>query len=265
MTGPSARPRPGPRRSARIGGIAAVIAAASYSSFLISPWTHSPGSASRGFISELEAPGQPYAWLYRSSDVLAGIGILIAAWAVSQLVAGRRWSAAAVALLALTGVGSVLDGATSMRCDPGTSARCAHGEHTAGGLVSQLTALHTDSGLLGFAASAAGAIILGAVLADRWPSWGRLQIALGVSIAGCGLADLLLLLSSSSIGSTERARILLTSGWLLAVGLFLLRQCAPAAEAGAISEQLTPGRSDADPQGERRRHAKRGAARTRPI
>jgi hypothetical protein len=38
MTEPSARPRPAPRRSARIGGIAALIAATSYSSFLVSPY-----------------------------------------------------------------------------------------------------------------------------------------------------------------------------------------------------------------------------------
>jgi hypothetical membrane protein len=264
MTEPGTRPRPAPRRIVRIGGIAAVIAAVSYSSFLASPWTHGSGSAGRGFISELEAPGQPYAWLYRSSDVLAGIGILIAAWAVSRLVAGRRWSAAAIVLLTLTGASSVLDGATSMRCDPGTSVRCAHGERTASGLISQLTALHTDSGLLGFAASAAGAIILGAVLADHWRGWGRLQIALGVSIAGCGIADLFLLLTGGGIGSTERARVLLTSGWLLVAGLFLLRRSS-AAGARAISSQPAGGSRYAGPHNERRRHAKRSAARTRPV
>jgi hypothetical membrane protein len=265
MTEPGARPRPAPSRViTRIGGIAAVIAALSYSSFLASPWTHSAGSASSGFVSELETPGQPYAWLYRSSDVLAGIGILLAAWAVSRLIAGRRWSAGATALLALTGFSSVLDGATTMRCDPGTSTRCAHGEHTAVGLIGQLSALHTDSGLLGFAASAAGAIILGAVLADRWPGWGRLQIAAGIGMAGCGVADLFLLLASSSIGSTERARVLLISGWFLIIGLFLLRQAA-AAGARAAPGQPRDSPPDQRPDVERRRHAKRSAARTRPV
>lgn len=35
---------------------------------------------------------------------------------------------------------------------------------------------------------------------------------------------MLVLLFSDSIGTTERVRILLTSGWFLVVGLFLLRQ-----------------------------------------
>jgi hypothetical protein len=45
------------------------------------------------------------------------------------------------------------------------------------------------------------------------------QLVLGTGIASCGLADLVLLLLSDSIGTTERIRVLLTSGWFLAVGL----------------------------------------------
>ncbi|HEY5357586.1 MAG TPA: DUF998 domain-containing protein [Streptosporangiaceae bacterium] len=207
MTQAGSPPRAASRASTRAGGLAAIVAAVSYSSFLLSPWTHPSGAASRGFISELEAPGQPYAWLYRSSDVLAGAGILVAAWAVGQLIRGRHWSAPAVALLALTGVSSIVDAATSMRCDPAASARCAHSEHTAAGLIGQLTALHTDSGLL---------------------------------------------LSSAGIGPTERARTLLTSGWLLIIGLFLLRQHAREPSCD-------------DPGREASQHAKRSPARTRPV
>jgi hypothetical protein len=206
------------------GGVAAIVAAVSYSSFVLSPWTHAAPSAAGGFVSELEDPGQPFAWLYRTSDVVAGVGILLAAWAVWRLVSGRRWAKAGVVLLALTGVGSLLDPAASMRCDPSTSAACAQGEHNVAGLFGQLIALHTDSGLLGFVGSAAGAAVLGVALADSWPTWGRLQIALGISMASCGLADIVLLLMSASIATTERVRVLLTSGWLLAVGFFLLQQ-----------------------------------------
>jgi len=130
----------------------------------------------------------------------------------------------AVVLFALAGASSILDAATSMQCDPDTSARCAQGEHTAFGLIGQLVNPHTDSGLLGFIGGAAGASVLGAVVAGRWAGWGRLQIALGIGIASCGLADIILLLASSSIGWTERIRVLLTSGWFLATGLFLLHE-----------------------------------------
>lgn len=253
---PSSSPRPDstgsqPRREARrqaaagrasayAGGIAAIIAAACYSSFLLSPWTHAASAASNGFISELEDPGQPFAWLYRTSDVLAGLGVLVAAWALRRRVGGR-WPAAGVALLALTGGSSVLDAATSMQCDPGTSTRCAHGEHTVSGLIGQLLALHVDSGLLGFLGAAAGAAVLGAALAGRRPGWGRLQLALGIGVACCGLADLVLLLMSSSIGTTERARVLLTSGWFLAVGLFLLSEGRRAASRSGSRAWPSPG------------------------
>ena len=122
-----------------------------------------------------KTPGQPFAWLYRTSDVLAGLGILVAAWVLWRLVAGRRWAATGVALLAVTGASSALDAVTSMPCDPGTSAQCAQNEHTTFGLISQLLALHTDSGLLGFVGSAAGAAVVIA-MAGRWPRWGRLQM-----------------------------------------------------------------------------------------
>ncbi len=141
------------------------------------------------------------------------MGLLIAAWAVRRLTAGCRWSVPGVILLALTGLGSILGAATSMQCDPGTSARCANDEHTAVGLIGQLLALHADSGLLEFAGSAAGAAVPGATLASRWRVWGRLQITLGITLASCGLVDLLLLLLGDSIGTAERVRVVLTSGW----------------------------------------------------
>jgi hypothetical protein len=219
-----------------VGSISAIIAAACYSSFLLSPWTDPASSASSGFVSELEDPGQPFAWLFRTSDVVAGLGILVAAWVLWRLVVGRRWAATGVALFALTGASSVLDAVTSMQCDPSTSAQCARNEHTTFGLISQLLALHTDSGLLGFVGSAAGAAVLGVGLAGRWPLWGRWQIALGIAMASCGLADIVLLLLSSSIGTTERTRVLLTSGWFLIIGLFL------AARARSVSAQPADGR-----------------------
>jgi hypothetical protein len=221
--------RSGPGRvTLWIGSISALLAALCYSSFLLSPWTDAASSASNGFVSELEDPGQPFAWLYRTSDVLAGAGILVAACVLWRLLAGRRWTATGVALFALTGASSILDAATSMQCDPSTSAQCAQNEHTTFGLISQLLALHTDSGLLGFIGSAAGAAVVGVAVAGRWPFWGRLQIALGIAMASCGLADIVLLLLSSSIGTTERTRVLLTSGWFLIVGLFLATRARSA-------------------------------------
>jgi hypothetical protein len=206
----------------RAAGIAALLAAACYSSFLLTPWTHAGRASAGGFISELETSGQPYAWLYRGSDIAAGIGILIAAWALHRVIAGHPRSRTGMALLAITGIGSILDGVTSMRCDPNVAAGCIGNEDTVHGLLGELLAVHTDTGLVGFLASVAGAILVGAATVDRWPVWGRVQIAVGIGIAGCGIADLILLLRGADVGAVERSRVLLTSGWLLILGLFLL-------------------------------------------
>jgi hypothetical protein len=258
MTDRPGRATDGPGRPVLwIGSIAAIVAALCYSSFLLSPWTDAASTASSGFVSELEDPGQPFAWLYRTSDVLAGVGILVAAWALWRLVAGRRWAATGVALLVLTGVGSVLDAATSMQCDPGASAQCAQNEHTAFGLISQLLALHTDSGLLGFVGSAAGAAVVGVAVVRRWPLWGRLQVALGIAMASCGLVDIILLLLSSSIGTTERSRVLLTSGWFLVVGLLLGARTRSRAVRSRMDRAVTSGTGGRD--------HRRGAAVAGPL
>jgi hypothetical protein len=157
----------------------------------------------------------------------------------------------------------MLDAATSMQCDPNTSARCAQGEHTALGLISQLVNLHTDSGLLGFVGGAAGASVLGVVVAGRWAGWGRLQIAVGIGIASCGLADIMLLLAGSSI------RVLLTSGWFLVIGLFLLHEhivSRPALIVEAVPDEVTrcqtrPSRPDGMPPDRAHRAPARRLAR----
>ena len=88
-SGPRMAGRPAASRArAYAGGISAVIAAICYSSFLLSPWTHAAAAAGSGFISELEDPGRPFSWLYRTSDVLAGLGVLAAAWMMGQVTAG---------------------------------------------------------------------------------------------------------------------------------------------------------------------------------
>jgi hypothetical protein len=210
------------RPSARVAGVAGLLAAACYSSFLLTPWTHAGRGTAGGFVSELEAPGQPFAWLYRSSDIAAGLAILIVAWALQAVIAGHPWSRVATALLAVTGIGSILDGGTSMRCDPAATSGCLSNEQSVHGLLGQVVAVHTDTGLIGFAASVAGAILVGAASADRWPGWARVQIAVGIAIALCGIADLIMLLRGGEVGSVERGRVLLTSGWLSILGVFLL-------------------------------------------
>jgi len=203
----------------RLGAGAAVLAALCYSSFLLSPLTGAD-STRRGFISELEAAGQPWSWLYRLSDVVAGLAMLATAasmWSLLARLPRARW---ACALLATAGLGSVVDGASNMRCEVTATASCAVA-HTAGGLVGELSAVHTDSGLANLIGIAGGAVLLGVLARPCWPVFGPLSLGLGLCVAATALLDLALLLAGADIGSAERLRTLLSSGWLLLIGGWL--------------------------------------------
>jgi hypothetical protein len=207
-----------------MGAAMALFAAFAYSAFLASPLTEPVGTRRVEFISELEVSGHPWSWLYRLADVGAGLAILGTAAVVRAVLGRRPGPGLGCALLALAGLASVIDGATSMRCDASASSSCAVAEHTAGGLLAELSALHTDSGLVGLLAVAAAAVLLGRVIAERWPAWGRLSIALGIAVASTGLLDVALLLLGADVGIAERTRTLLTSCWLVLLCGWLRRQ-----------------------------------------
>jgi len=61
------------------GGVLAWCAAATYSSFLLAGWVHSPLPATTSLVSELEATGQPHHLFFRLTGVLSGIAILAVA------------------------------------------------------------------------------------------------------------------------------------------------------------------------------------------
>lgn len=204
-----------------LGYLAAWVAALSYSSFLLSPLTSAGMMTGRGFVSELEASGTAYAWLYRSLDVVAGLSIIVLVFLLWRSVGDRRRARVAMILLGLVGLSSIVDGITSMRCNPTLDRVCAAGEGTVSGLFGQLTSVHTDTGLIGFAGAGAAAILLGAVLMEERVRGSVAQLSAGVAIAVCGLVDLLLLLAHRDLGAVERIRILITSAWFLLLGHFL--------------------------------------------
>ena len=216
---------PGTESTGRwVGALAAVVAAVSYSSFLAERWTHSTLSGSRAFISSLEAAGQPWAWAYRVSDVVAGLAMALLAVVLWHRFGRDRVSLAAAVLLAAAGLSSVIDGATSMRCSGTIDAACAAAERNPSGMLAQLGDLHVDSGVGGLVGVCGAAILFGAglrgsVARDRM---GRCWVVLGAVVGLSGLADVVVLLTGGDIGTVERFRTLVSSLWLLAVGGWLL-------------------------------------------
>jgi hypothetical protein len=236
-----------PVLAARVGAPVALFAGIAYSAFLLSPLTRPAGTRRVEFISELEVAGHPWSWLYRLADVGAGLAMVVTAATVRVVLGRRPGTGLGSALLGLAGIASVIDGATSMRCDTSTGGSCTVAEHTAGGLLSELGVLHTDSGVAGLLGAAAAAVLLGRVMVARWPVLGRLSITFGIAVACTGLLDVALLLLGADAGAAERTRTLLTSGWLVLLSGWLLTSARlpqlvvhaqrrrPAADPGATS------------------------------
>jgi hypothetical protein len=103
----------------------------------------------RAYISELSVAGQPASLVFRISDIGAGIGLAVLA---SVFATWRPTSGTRTGRAALTGaaVASIVDGASPMTCAPSIDQQCWTADHA--GLSTQLTQLHTISGLFGFSA-----------------------------------------------------------------------------------------------------------------
>ncbi len=214
------------RGPARAGAACAFLAAATYSAFLLERWTHPRFPADHAFISQLELPGQPWSWLYRSSDVISGVAMVLAAVVLWRTLrggtsAGRRVLVGTGSFL-VAGLASAADGATAMRCTATASRPCDVSIQAPRALLAQLGDLHADSGVLGLLGAAAAAVLLGSVMVGQAPVLARISIVTGTCIASAGLLDVALLMTGADIGLAERARVLLTSIWLGTVGIWLL-------------------------------------------
>lgn len=82
-------------------------------------------SAVTSYISELSAADQPHHWVFRATDLTAGILLLIGSVAALRSTIRSRWAVAGWISLALFGVSTISDSQSPMRCAETASARCA--------------------------------------------------------------------------------------------------------------------------------------------
>lgn len=80
--------------------------------------------------------------------------VLTWCWPAARKRGPARWALVALAVL---GVCSMTDGATSMDCTTSVRSACDVGDGSISGLLAQLMVGHTLSGLAGFAAAGLGA------------------------------------------------------------------------------------------------------------
>lgn len=205
-----------------IGSVAGIVSAVAYSSFLFGPAAHSHLPVASSFISELEADGQPYAGLFRLSDIISGLLIVALAAVLYQLVPRERALSVGCLLTAAMGLASVADGATTMGCAPSLDAACAQKDSTVLGLLSQTFESHTLSGLAGFLGGAGGMFLIGIAVRRSSPVWGGASVWLACALGAVGVLDLVLLAINHWFGVAERARPLLVSLWLLGTACYLV-------------------------------------------
>ena len=194
-----------------------VVAAVAYSSFFVA-YSLNPVTAQAGFISELEAPGQPWGWFFRTTDVLAGVAIVLTTLGARTRIGGARPAGFGWALLIGVGLSSMADGLTTMSCEPVRGSACAEAQRTASGLLAQLSEPHTLTGLYGLLGAAAAAGLLGWAAREVRPGWARLSLGVGIAIASGALLELALLLLGVDVEFIERGRTVLISVWLVALG-----------------------------------------------
>lgn len=158
-TGPGARPR---RTTARIATVLLIAAAVCYTSWPLEFPLDVDASALNGFASELSAADQPWSWLFRLADAVAGLLALLAGVLATRSSLGR-WPRAAYALLAAFGAFTIADASAPLDCALANSAACRAAE--AAGTLSLSHHLHAFTS--GFAVAALSMGVAAALVAAR--------------------------------------------------------------------------------------------------
>ena len=223
LPGPQAQPGVAARRRQAVGGLAGLVAALAYSSFLLAGPLGSTLNPMNSYVSELGAPTQPASRFFRDTDMVAGGLIVVLAVALRDNLP-RDWRrGAGTTALGLAGLSSIFDGWNPIGCTPSVDLACQVRED-AMGLLGQLQEPHTVSSVTGVVAAIASMAALGHLLASvrGHRRLGRCGQAAALVATGLSLAELPLTTADPGVGFLERAFVLCVSTWIAALALLLL-------------------------------------------
>lgn len=186
-------------------------------------------SAVSSYISELSAADQPHHWIFRGTDLVAGILLIIGSIAALRSTTRTRWAVAGWVSLALFGVSSISDSQSPMKCAETANARCARlGELDELGLRDNLHTFTSAGEDLFFGV----AMICLMVVAWRIGAPSRLRriattVAVLIVIAWAwttaSAARFELRHIDSFLGVAQRTEVTLMGVWLVLVSIALLR------------------------------------------
>jgi hypothetical protein len=86
-----------------------------------------PAVSQKGLASALEGIGQPYNWLFITTDIVSSLLIMVACWFIWRRLHGthdKKFLGFALLNVILFGIGTIVDAALPLRCDP-TIQHCA--------------------------------------------------------------------------------------------------------------------------------------------
>lgn len=222
---PGAEPSPMARRRLALGGVAGLVGAVAYDSFLLARPLGSTLDPVNSYVSELGVRTQPASAVFRAGDVLAGLLIALLALVLRDGLP-RDWRReAGRAALVVAGAASVFDGLHPMGCAPSISVACRPHRDFIIGLLAQLREAHTVSGVVGVVAAVASMLVLGSLLREipRWRYLGDIGQLTGLAVIALGLLELPLSLANHWVGLVERIYVLWVSGWFAALAVLALR------------------------------------------
>jgi Protein of unknown function (DUF998) len=205
------------------GGLVGLFAACAYSSFVLEKALGSPLNPAHAYVSELGARSQPATAFFRVSDVLAGAGLIVLAWALLRWLPADWRCRLGCGAIAVMGAASVVAGAKPLACTPSADVVCRLRDRT--DPLAQLHQAHVASSMIGFLGAVMGMLLLGSLLRDVscWRWLGRLGTVGAFLATGLAVLELALtLLPGLWVGLPERAETLLESAWYGALALRLI-------------------------------------------
>lgn len=207
----------------------------------------SPLSLTRSYISELSVAGQPAYQAFRTGDLVAGFGLAVLAGTLTLWRPSPQMRLGSAALTAAAAT-SIVDALSPMTCTPSTDIRCWDGDHAA--LLTQLSQLHTVSGVIGFTAMVIAIAAYGSALRrqseTRHLGCTGLAVAAVGAVLGCvqiGMA----LAASDWTGLVERIQVLTMTAYLAVLAVVVARS------GGRPDRPLNTNRHSLDPAGSRAR------------
>jgi hypothetical membrane protein len=222
-----------------------MIAAITYSSWVLEVFLNPHLDVLDGYVSELSARDQPYHLVFSAGDLITGVlTIVIAATALARL---RRRPLAVAGWIFLLSFGgwAIGDSVFSMDCAPSVDTTCALRERA--DKVSFSHQFHeVTSSMVIF--SGIAAILVLSVAARRygwWPTLARWGRPLAITEAGLALLTLALMLTGQWLGLAQRVQVSILALALFVIAWALLTEEPRRGSPGTRQARRTPARPHA--------------------